>query len=341
MKIKKRLMWTVVSSLSILGLFACPNSQEPRNTKEEYKYTALTVTQSSGPKLDVQSYKKLLDNLDTSKVESILTATAELINSFKGTSSSQSDEALHLFLDYYSKSINKIKKGFIQNEDFQHVLNVTRGLDTPLLLEARDKYAASYETLQKYKACGIGFEGLDEGGCDLREDPDFVIKLASNFTSDYATFVKFYADETRASLGMDASLNIDWDDLRKKIVRFEAFAKQYKQLPEVDAQIKPMLSNMLSIYIEGMDNTPAYRLGCQTCKGEIDPELKQSYSTFIKENKNSEYYDLIQGAYNNLAKHDFKFNKDLVSFIESKGIHAFQGSDMRKYIESLEPIESR
>ncbi len=267
------------------------------------------------------------------KIESIQIEKAKLISIFKNTRSPEADSALRAFIAFHSQIVGDLQADFSNHQEYQTVLNETGGLSSDLPDELQGQYADALQLLQKYKDCGIGFTGLSEGmGWALEQDPDYIIRTAREFKSDYGEFVVFYYNENRESLGMDANLNLTWDDLRKKIIRFETFAKQHKQLSEVESHIKPMTRTMLSFYIEGMDNTPAYD-AWKSGTGKIDEELKASYLTFVNENRNSDYYSLIQGIVNNLRKHDFKLSSDLVSFVRSQNIDVFHWSSVQEYLK--------
>lgn len=311
--------------------------QTPEQKTISSSVTLTTISQMTTTSTDndiVESSENELDEtVIVSNIEAIRSAKEALTRDIKTKNSSQADAAFRTFIAFHSSVVANLNAGFLNNTDNQTVLNKTGGLRFALPAELHEKYGKSLLMLQKYKESGIGFKGLSEDmGWELEQDPDYVIQLARELKSDYSAFLIFYADETRYSLGMDANLNLTWDELRKKIIRFEGFAKQHKQLSEVETHIKPMIQTMLSFYLEGMDNTPAYRAYVGG-SGKIDEELKTSYIAFLNENKNSEYYPLIQGIYNNLKERDFRLNKGLVAFIHSKKIDAFHGTSVQEYLE--------
>lgn len=310
-------------------------SPEQKTVPSPVMLTIISQKTTSGTDNDIEESgeNELDESVIVSNIEAIWIAKDILARDLKTKNSLQADAAFRKFIAIHSSVVANLNAGFLNNKDNQTVLNNTGGLRSALPAELHEKYGKTLLMLQKYKESGIGFKGLSEDmGWELEQDPDYVIQLARELKSDYGAFLIFYADETRYSLGMDANLNLTWDELRKKIIRFEGFAKQHKQLSEVVSHIKPMIQTMLFFYLEGMDNTPAYRAYVGD-SGKIDEELKTSYIAFLNENKNSEYYPLIQGIYNNLKEHDFRLNKGLVAFVHSQKIDAFNGTSVRDYLE--------
>jgi uncharacterized protein (UPF0297 family) len=139
--------------------------------------------------------------------------------------------------------------------------------------------------------------------------------MLKGYSGDFKEYFVFVAKENKARLFNDCGLLISWDDFRKRIIRWERFAttlsvQEYKKEIENDVQ------RYLSIYLCGIDNTPAYNW---TETGEIDHELLASYRNFLSLNKTSKYQHIISDVYNMLKQNKYRINKQIVEYIGNHG----------------------
>ncbi|MCI0614236.1 hypothetical protein L0244_14715 [bacterium] len=171
------------------------------------------------------------------------------------------------------------------------------------------------QRLHNYGKYGIKL-WVEEAQVYLAEDVDFLVKTATVLNGELREYITFHANEFREPIAGDATLGISWEELRKRIMRFEPFAREHPDLLETEAEIKPELDRLLWMYLVGLDNTPAYDL---RDTGEIDTELRKSYATFLTEDHTSSYYSLISEAYKILEKHAFKINAELLAFLHERG----------------------
>lgn len=247
------------------------------------------------------AYEKFLETLDNSKKESVLAARDEFLKSFSTAENEIATQAFRLFWKFYREFIREQDKLLYSNE--YHLTNseepgVFEELQT---LHNHDKYGIkiSTETAQIY----------------LAEDVDFLVKTATVLNGELSEYITFHANEFREPIAGEASLGISWEELRKRIMRFERFAREHPGLPETEAEIKPELDRLLWMYLVGLDNTPAYDL---RDAGEINAELRKSYATFLAEDRASSYYSLINEAYKILEKHTFKMNAELLACLHER-----------------------
>jgi hypothetical protein len=117
----------------------------------------------------------------------------------------------------------------------------------------------------------------------------------------------------------DGYLTASYEQLKKDIILFENFFKKY---PEYDAdnEAKHRLRFMLDFYMgTGMGSSfHEGRAVFETWKPYyIKPELKKSYELFLKENKESKYYPIVQDLHKKWSESNFKYHKETASYIRS------------------------
>ena len=146
-----------------------------------------------------------------------------------------------------------------------------------------------------------------EGGWYLNENFDFLSDNLRGNKSGLAQFILFMRSESKQVVAQDAGLTISWDDLRKRIIRFETFCTRYPKLPETRQRVERELSTLMSYYLSGIDNTPAYPRSTR----KLNNGLKQSYEAFLRENTASSYYSVIKNVYEILSKNGFKKSREV------------------------------
>ena len=210
--------------------------------------------------------------------------------------------------------------------DDLHIITVDQYSDTAVIYEfdkissndteqLRKKYEKEIKELHQYVKCGMKF-AHGEGDWYLKESNSFLVKIILlHFNFELKDYIVFLSEEYRHNIAEDAALAISWDELRKRIIRWERFAKKHPTLEEVKSEILPQIERMLLIYLLGMDNTRIYDWG----KNKLKVALKNSYESFIKRNTGSSYHNIIKTVYEIYEKHNFHINDEVVNFISSEG----------------------
>jgi hypothetical protein len=294
---------------------------------------------------DLVEYKTVLGRLDGSRAGSILTARDELFARFRNKSGESCDEAFRAFRTFYKQVLRETNEAFSRNDAYQSLLSeiaqatglyfdpfpAFEHIDTPAARTIREKNAVAYGELMEYRNAGMNFDS-SEGLWYLKSDLDFLVEVSSIASGEMKKFVKFYAEEWRKTIADDGGLLITWEDLRKRIVRQERFARRHAGLKETEEDIKPSLAWMVRVYLVGIDNSPAYELE-ET--GRLYDELQKSYEAFLREDTGSGYYKRISDVYGLLQKNDFRVSRELVDYLERTGYADYT------YMRSLERFLDR
>ncbi|MEM4261098.1 MAG: hypothetical protein QXG00_07690 [Candidatus Woesearchaeota archaeon] len=296
-----------------------------------FLFTESTIGQESLEKDNLIKYSNTLQSLKDTNAESILTAKEKYYAFFRNNDKN-AEQGFRMFREFYNKVIYAInEKSFIkisnvifEEPEFHRVLTGT--FDNPLSgfeklnKIAKDrikkKYSNQLKDITKYIKCGIKISGDDVDGYYLDENFDFLIDMTQNYQFDLAEFIRFMKEEV-SPIQIDAGLQISWEELRKKIIRFETFARKYPNLQETTKEIEPNLKWFLSIYLAGLDNSPVFDWE----SNKLDNELKKSYETFLKENKASSYYSVIKELYDIYKKYNFQDNGEARKFIYNLNLY--------------------
>lgn len=277
------------------------------------------VIHGPGVKTDpvLKGFQDYLAKLDSSDIKSIRLAKEYFLKEYSGQETALLNEALRTFMGFYSAVIGSSQQIFASKPEYQKVLWQTSAKlhnyrDDPIgkilistipsLNEFKGENNSVLTELYKYRQCGIDFAPGGEGtDWYLLEDPEFVVSLASGIPGAYAEFLVFYYPYFKRPWGEDAGLAIGWDGLAERITRWGRFAKANPTLLETKTIIKPELEKYVSVFSGElkMDNTPVL-----SGNGEIQPELKNAYKVFLRDNTDSEYYQSIKDAYEKLTANE-------------------------------------
>ena len=256
-----------------------------------YSLSALSGANAEPKQANVSAeYSAYLSTLDSSSPNSIVQAKTELLSRFRGKEDENANAAFRAFSKFYSDATSGLDSGFSSKPHLQELLskiaNVTGldnnlfpafdKLDTASAREIKKKYAPALKELHQYTNAGLNF-GQAEGMWYLQSDPDFLREAASVTIGDFKAYLRFNAEECKQRIAEDGGILIPWDDLRKKIIREEGFAKQHPNLPEVEKDLKGSTSWMMNVYLAGIENSSIDNYGVQ-----LTPEVKNSYETFLR-----------------------------------------------------------
>ncbi|MEW5946738.1 MAG: hypothetical protein AB1742_11115, partial [bacterium] len=181
--------------------------------------------------------------------------------------------------------------------------------------EIRKKYSNELNVLYAYQDSGFGFH-MGEGDWYTEEDFSFLSeKVLNGFDFELKEFIIFMIHENQQRVLHDAALVIGWDDLRKRIIRWEDFAKKHPHLLETFTEVEGYYTNRIlkrqvRLYLTGEANTPAYE------NEKIVPELQKSYERFLVENRDSRFYPTIRAVYQILKKNGFHRSVELDEYFK-------------------------
>jgi hypothetical protein len=275
------------------------------------------------------AYKKIIDKLNKDKKESILSARDSFWKLFP-PESKDAQKGFRIFRKYYQETISEVDKSFYENGELLKLLNqmarlAGNHLDNPMpkfeklktteAKQIRKENKKGIEELNKYRNCGMDFYNA-EGDWYLSEDSEYLVKeVLPDYNFELKEYVIFLSKEEKQRLAEDAGLLITWEELRKRIIRWENFHENHQELLEAKTEIKPKLNNLVTIYLNGTDNSPIYDYKTN----RLDGNLKISYESFLKKNRASSFYKLIKTAYDIYKKHDFNKNDELTEFLKKSG----------------------
>ncbi|HWR58144.1 MAG TPA: hypothetical protein VN328_04575, partial [Thermodesulfovibrionales bacterium] len=276
---------------------------------------------------DYVEYVNVLSRLDKANPNSILLAKDDLLSKFNNSTDENMNEAFRAFWNFYNQAIREIDKGFSSNGDYQKVLSeisdatglyhdpfpAFEKLDNAVTQRMKNQYAKILNELAVYRKAGMNF-GSSEGGWYLKDDLDFLLAASVITKGGYKDYVRFYSEEWRKVIVNDGGLMISWDELRKRIIRWEQFGNEHTQLPETENDIRPKISWMVDVYLTGIDNSRILK-----AENMLNEEVKNSYEAFLKEGTTSAHFEAVKGAFDIWNKNQFKLSKELVDYLKEKG----------------------
>lgn len=291
------------------------------------KFCNASVTEKGSQSEIVEDYWSLLHLLDLSDENSIAIAKDAFVEIFSD-SRDVADDGFRNFMYFHKMVIMRIDNAIYDDFKLQDFLYEIDGssencLDKPLggIEECIQKagiiiseHGKEVDRLKELKRIGVRFVQC-EGMMNPFEDFSFYNReVLKGFDLEINDYVNFIAEEYKKIIFCDEAIRIPWDDLRKRIIRWETFAKNHPDLSETNNHIKETLQKLVHLYIFGGANTPAYNYS-EPCR-EIIPDAKKSYEIFLIENKNSNFYGLVEHVYEISKKNDFCLSGELKEFYE-------------------------
>jgi hypothetical protein len=160
-----------------------------------------------------------------------------------------------------------------------------------------------------------------EGDWYLEEDPDFLLESAASVRGEYMDYLLFHLAESRQRLVEDGGLQVSWEELARRIFRWELFAANHPSLPETRTMIEPETRRMMSWYLLGTDNTVPYDFS-RTGKGAVNPALLESYGAYARRRPSSRYATLIDSIHKSLVASHGVLNMEVLDLLRSAGYKA-------------------
>jgi hypothetical protein len=198
-------------------------------------------------------------------------------------------EHLGAFFGYLENACNLLTRELHENESLSNSIHSKN----------RNNLADEYFRFLEVNGLKLGFE-FDDG---LYLYPDMIFfrdKLLGALPNIILEYFSIEAEDREEGYETDSALDIPWDVLRKKIIRYENY---FKRVCEVDC---PYIINNVSENI--MMYLRAYLLGLNNSSiDELLYEAKESYERFLVENKESRFKTIIEKYYRDLERNHFEF----------------------------------
>jgi hypothetical protein len=254
--------------------------------------------------------------------------------SFKAYLQSLNDDSLTSIpyaLDYIQTCMKGDTTGrdsvfLLFNSKFYAIVNqLSDSLDTKYkYLEDQMDRDSITSQLQNFKAnlksCGVDIF-TTEGMYYLDVIPDF---FYSNFKNRVSEGVREYLnirkDELKEGFSEDAGLVISFEDVYKRVKRWENFMKQFPSTVYSE-DANGYYSEYLQTLMSGMDNSRVFDFD----GNKLLPEVKSIYEKILKEDSESQTTQIITSYYNFLSRHDFTENDSVPLFMKSNKLISMLG----------------
>jgi hypothetical protein len=280
-----------------------------------------------------RAFQDYLRSMDASREQSILAARRELLTRFSAARAEWQVEAFRIFLEFYRNVVRLCDKDVMADSNLQQVLHlITADTDfaeraanrlalakfTTVSRELETKYRRELTELARYAECGMRFV-TQEGDWYLAEDPDFLLESAAFVKGEYMDYLLFHLAESRQRLVEDAGLQVSWEELARRIFRWERFAANHPSLPDTRTTIDPEIRSMMSLYLLGTDNTAPYDF---SKKGAVEPALLESYAAYARRRPDSRYATLIDTVHKSLVASHGVLSMEVLDLVRSAGFEA-------------------
>ncbi len=254
----------------------------------------------SGIKGDLKSFTNYINKLDNDSLSSIPFAL-DYIHTCIATTDVYRDSIFLLF-----------------NIKFYAVANqVSEALDTKykLILAELDKDSNTAELRSfknNLKTCGIAVFS-SEGTYYLDVISDYFYNNFKNRVSPgVAEFLRIRKDELKEGFSEDAGMLISFEDLYRRVKRWEHFNNQFPNTIYRD-EANSFYETYLETLMTGMDNSRVFEFDADS----LSPGIKTLYENIIKEEPESPTTKIIAAYYTFLARHDFKENDSIDLFLQA------------------------
>ncbi len=166
----------------------------------------------------------------------------------------------------------------------------------------KDKEINAYFRYLDGNGLKIGCGGGD-GAIYLYFDPTYIVISFKDVLPNTVTeYYAIEAQDIREGFEEDGGLTISWDSIRTRIVQYEA---SLNKLSKVNCSyLQKLVKAKISLYAN------AYMLGLPN--SSIEDKIiaaKSSYEKFLRENKTSKYYKMVEHYYADLKRNNFKFRR--------------------------------
>ncbi|RCW41783.1 hypothetical protein [Paenibacillus prosopidis] len=186
------------------------------------------------------------------------------------------DTMLRGLHSYYDSNLEAAQKAFFTD----NVQDVLLKEEWPITAQT----AASIQDTTVRELVQSAFYGgykleMVEGSLYPIVDYSFQKRYSKFLSNQMKTFVELQAVESDKASAMDGGLMITWDELAERALLAEAFITEYKDSPERETVLNQYVNRYLTMYINGLINTPIHDF--ETFK--LLDEVKDSYKKTAEE----------------------------------------------------------
>ena len=266
--------------------------------------TLANVNFAYGQDCPVQSFKGSAEKLDLSKIESVLTLAKVFEDQAKHQTPACNETLFVEFRKVYYKARSEYEKAVIG------------GFNEPYPMEAKK------EKVLRSKLNQVGWDLFEtEGTYYIGENGKwFLDRFNAVLTKPLMQYLTQRRLEVRERFSEDAGLLITWEDFLRRIEFWESFLKQNPAFPLKD-EINMYLDVYIRTFLTGLDNAP---ITVEYNNMALRKDVKTAFETYLKRDKGSRYYRVVEGYYKILERSGFVVSDELKRYLDAQGIKSMK-----------------
>lgn len=273
-KRRKRLLAVVVLTAVLAAVTGCSIEIESKPSDTDITTEDNGFAASEG-KTDQQALLKQFQTVVKGAAEAptiIAYLNAQIANADQITA----DTMLRGLHSYYDSNLEAAQNAFFTD----NVQDVLLKEEWPITVQSAEsiKDTAVRELVQRALYGGYKLE-MVEGSIYPIVDYSYQKRYINFLSNQMKTFVELQAVESDKASAMDGGLMISWDELAERALLAEAFITEYKDSPERETVLNQYVNRYLTMYINGLINTPIHDF--ETFK--LHDEVKASYKKTAEE----------------------------------------------------------
>ncbi|WP_336774543.1 hypothetical protein [Paenibacillus sp. MMO-58] len=270
----KQFLYRLFTVCIVIGLMGCSKGEQNDRTDRAIKQPASTeaVEKSSEQDALIHKFKTVVST--AKEASDIVSFLNENLNKAGQNNADQMVRELYAF---YAKDLPISQEAFFGD----NIQNVLTEMDWPITsANAASITDEAIRQLVVTKLSGgyklVWVEGTIYPIVDYSNQQKYSMYLSKPLNS----YIALKAAESSDPAAMDAGLVITWNELASRAVMAETFLKQYADSPEYTEVQSIYLDTYLSMYINGLSNTPIF----DSSNLKLIPEVKASYVKVATEN---------------------------------------------------------
>ncbi len=241
-------------------------------------------------------FEELTKTLDMATIESVALLAENLTTLLKKISKNCTQDIFVLFREFYYGALHKVyeDKGI---SEICYPMTDDKRIELTLELER------------------VGWElCVSEGIYCMHETVGWMrTRFGPYLPEPWDEFFQQNDRELKEGFEEDHRLLISWDDLRKRVIAWESFMKKYPDFP-LQNEISATIVIYLRVLLTGLDNA---RIDNWPRDRILKKDVKLVYEVFLKENKESKYFELVKGYYDILKKNKFRTGKQSQEYLKT------------------------